>query len=433
MSKENLVVIHLTAAPEEAAGKVTYDLHRILLSSGYESWIMTSVPGPRREGVIRFHRSRIGVKLYHYWRIFKFRLRGFKPVRLQRNPDYSFNVYTESEYYQSKYIAKKLPAKPDIIIVHFYDGMLNTATIVRLAKVTGARVLWLMMDMAPFTGGCHYSWGCLGYTEKCGRCPALASKDENDYSRNQWKSRYELLCDSAIEYVAGSRYQHEQALNSSLLRNSMIHKIMLGYDSVKLTPLMNAEAIRRKYSLSNNKKIIMFASAYLSEKRKGYSDFIEGMRKLAASQSKEEHDEIYILIVGRGEKRAVCECYEQKNMEFMDGDSFSEIISAIDLVVCPTLEDSGPSIVSQALMSGVPVVMYNTGIAEDVVRNGVNGYFVKKGDVRALADAVGKVISLSDDQYADMKRNARATAVEQFDSKKIADEWKQLLEWKSGE
>lgn len=59
---------------------------------------------------------------------------------------------------------------------------MNTKNIFELYRNTNARVFWLMYDMAPFTGGCHYAWDCNGYRERCGRCPGLYSDDPEDIS-----------------------------------------------------------------------------------------------------------------------------------------------------------------------------------------------------------------------------------------------------------
>lgn len=44
-------------------------------------------------------------------------------------------------------------------------------------------VYWQMTDMSILTGGCHYSWGCDGYTKDCSFCPALSSFPDKSISK----------------------------------------------------------------------------------------------------------------------------------------------------------------------------------------------------------------------------------------------------------
>ena len=142
------VVVHLTAASEKAAGKVTYDMHQLLLHAGVESWIITPKPGPKQENVIRLHATSWGYKFYHIKRLAFVRLKGRRPERMERNPDYHFNIYAEEQYYSAEYILKKVDFEIDAFIIHFYDSFLNTATITRLGQLTGARIMWLMISDA---------------------------------------------------------------------------------------------------------------------------------------------------------------------------------------------------------------------------------------------------------------------------------------------
>ena len=76
---------------------------------------------------------------------------------------YLFDLYEEKEYYKTNKILKKAGIKPDVIIVLFAKGFINSKNFYELYKKTNAPIYWLMYDMAPLTGGCHYAWECKGY------------------------------------------------------------------------------------------------------------------------------------------------------------------------------------------------------------------------------------------------------------------------------
>ena len=80
---------------------------------------------------------------------------------------------------------------PDIIVAHSLTYFFTVRQLYELQQITGAPIIWYLLDMAPLTGGCHYAWDCSGYTRNCGKCPALGSTDENDLSRRVFNTKLE--------------------------------------------------------------------------------------------------------------------------------------------------------------------------------------------------------------------------------------------------
>ena len=64
-----------------------------------------------------------------------------------------------------------------------------------------------------------------------------------------------------------------------------------------------------------------------------------------------------------------------------------------DVFVHPTLNDSFPLVVLEAMGAGLPVVTTAEGGIPDMVRDGVDGLICPKGDPSALADALQKLLS----------------------------------------
>jgi len=78
-----------------------------------------------------------------------------------------------------------------------------------------APVVTVMVDMAPFTGGCHYSYGCENFAFGCGKCPALNSSTENDLSRKTFLQKRDSIEELNITYVASSTPLLLQAQSSA--------------------------------------------------------------------------------------------------------------------------------------------------------------------------------------------------------------------------
>ncbi len=80
---------------------------------------------------------------------------------------------------------------------------------------------------------------------------------------------------------------------------------------------------------------------------------------------------------------------------------------AADLFVCPSIEDAGPMMVNQAIMSGTPVVAFEMGVALDLVHTGVTGYRARLKDSDDLAKGMKDILSLSEIELTKMRENCR--------------------------
>jgi glycosyltransferase involved in cell wall biosynthesis len=61
------------------------------------------------------------------------------------------------------------------------------------------------------------------------------------------------------------------------------------------------------------------------------------------------------------------------------------------------------------MASGCPAVCSKTGRPLEVIKNGVNGYLVDQGDVAGFADAIARILDLSDEAWQAMSAAARDT------------------------
>jgi glycosyltransferase involved in cell wall biosynthesis len=64
---------------------------------------------------------------------------------------------------------------------------------------------------------------------------------------------------------------------------------------------------------------------------------------------------------------------------------------ALDAYISPSRDEGGPAGVLEGMASGVPVVSTRSGMAPDVIRDGVSGYVTDVDDVDALAARVGQL------------------------------------------
>jgi glycosyltransferase involved in cell wall biosynthesis len=341
---------------------------------------------------------------------------NLKPNINNTDPKYRFHELNEKKlYYTTKLLLRKSKIKPDIIFVLFAKEFLNAKNIYELDQRTHAIIFWLMYDMAPFTGGCHYSWECKGYQNNCGTCPGLYSSDPNDLTYENLLFKRNYINKTNIQIITASEWQYRQAKNSSLFRNKPIHKILLSIDPSVFKPI-NKEEIRLKFGIPSEKKVVFFGSVGLTDERKGISYLIESLKILkekTTSTNPEIEKDILLLIAGdRFEGIADSLSFRYLYLGLLNNTfGIASAFQAADVFVCPSVEDSGPMMINQSIMCGTPVVSFEMGVALDLVETGKTGYKAKIKDSFDMAQGIYDILTLDSEKYNDLSNNCRDRAL----------------------
>ena len=110
-------------------------------------------------------------------------------------------------------------------------------------------------------------------------------------------------------------------------------------------------------------------------------------------------------------------------------DVFSVLLTA-DVFVLPSLHESSPNALIEAMGIGMPCIASDVGGIVDLIEDGKNGIRVPPQDPTALAGALHRV--LTDPDFAsELGRNARTTIQQRFDSaasvRKLEEIYRQLF------
>lgn len=85
----------------------------------------------------------------------------------------------------------------------------------------------------------------------------------------------------------------------------------------------------------------------------------------------------------------------ESHLVFLEFSPYSEVpkfLSASDVLVLPSISEGLPTVLLEAMATGIPVVATNVGGVPDIIEDGRNGLLVSPGKSRALAEAVVRLL-----------------------------------------
>jgi glycosyltransferase involved in cell wall biosynthesis len=275
---------------------------------------------------------------------------------------------------------------PDIVNLHWVcDAFLSVAEIARLRRP----LVWTMHDMWPFTGGCHYSEACERYAQRCGVCPQLASRRENDLSRRLWARKHRAWQRADLTVVAPSRWLADCARRSSLLGGRRVEVIPYGIDLQTFRPADQAAA-RDALGLPQGRRLLLFG-AWANPRRKGRQELAEALRQLRASRA---DPGLELVTFGPPwDGGAVPDLVHHPLGRIDDPARLARAYAAADAFVLPSRADNLPTTVIEALACGTPCVAFDTGGVRDLVQHQENGFLAAPFAPESLARGIAWVLA----------------------------------------
>jgi glycosyltransferase involved in cell wall biosynthesis len=101
--------------------------------------------------------------------------------------------------------------------------------------------------------------------------------------------------------------------------------------------------------------------------------------------------------------------------------------ASCDVYVQPSLSETFPSTIREAMSVGRPVIATRVGFVEEHVIDGVNGFLVPRGDVEEIANKVLLLLS-DEDLRLRMGAKAREYAERNFDWEEIVTNWHNIYQ-----
>jgi len=430
-------VLCISAHGPVRAGKVAFDLHHNFIRNGYESKMLTIYHEQEVEDVISMHTPKQWQRLQFWNKVDRKMVQKVKSKlglskKIKRDFKYQFfEPDGTKQYYSTSTILARLKGfLPDVIVVFFTTEFVTIKNIKELANATGATVLWEFLDMAPITGGCHYAWECTGYQNGCGNCPALFSTNSKDLSAINLAFKKKHIRGYDLRLMIGSEWDHQNTLKSSVFKDLPIYRTFLGVEPDVFIP-GDKSAIRSQWGIPQDSRVLFFGSVHFGEQRKGMSYLLNALERLNVRLNGDGTKEKILLLIAGNTNDFPLELlpFKYHCLGYLKQvNELAAAYQAADVFICPSIYDSGPVMVNQALMSGTPIVSFEMGVSLDLVHSGRTGYRAKLKDSEDLAEGLLRMVSLSPDDQKNMEQECRSLALDLFNPEKVINMYTAVFE-----
>lgn len=374
-------VLLLSQNDNGGAARSTRRLHMGLGKINIDSTVLVQNKSTKTEGVVTYSKK---------WNEFSnaLKLRG----RLDRVPLYFYPKRPDVPF-SPQWVPDRIPfdaeaLSPDIVNLHWVGhGFLSIDSLRKFRSP----LVWTIHDMWAFTGGCHYAGECNGYTQRCGACPQLESKNESDLSRSVWQRKARSWKHLDLTIVAPSRWLACCARQSSLFGKHRIEVIPYGIDLQTYKPL-NQSAARNALNLPKEKKLILFGAILGTNNiRKGFHLLKAALDKLKSTEIAKSVD---LVVFGNASKKDTADLGFKIHAlgHLYDDYSLALAYSAADVFVAPSLEDNLPNTIIEASACGTPSVGFDIGGIPDLIDHLSTGYLCKPFNTDDLMHGISWVI-----------------------------------------
>ena len=276
----------------------------------------------------------------------------------------------------------------DVIHIHWINqGFLSLDEIARIIA-SGKRVVWTLHDLWPATAICHYPGDCVKYRTGCSACPMMSENPLVDLAKRVARRKGKIDW-RRVTFVGCSEWIARTAKESVWLREARFVSIPNPIDTTLLRPIDRREA-RQRLGLPEEKRLILFAAAKLSDTRKGAAFLLEACRLLAA----EMEGALEIILMGSdATELSALSPVPVRALGYISGaEKLAEAYSCADLFVIPSLEDNLPNTIMEAMTCGTPCVGFRTGGIPEMIDHEVNGYVATSRDSADLARGIAWVL-----------------------------------------
>ncbi len=220
--------------------------------------------------------------------------------------------------------------------------------------------------------------------------------------------------------------ERTKAKNITFIRNAV------DLSKFDTSPLKKEEKIEflKKYNIPLDKRYIIYVGTL--SWIKGIFSLLEAYKRLS-----KEFDDIHLIYVGGGVKetpeserlKSLIKEYSLENRITITG--FTKEVEKFYKIayvnVLPSVLGEGlPRVLIESSYFGLPSVASDIAGVKEIIRDGENGFLVKKGDINDLYKKLKYILTISQQEYEKLTKKGRLIVEQDFNFKKFIEKYEGL-------
>ncbi|WP_281614275.1 glycosyltransferase [Flammeovirga sp. SubArs3] len=389
-------VLHINTYPHGGAAYAAIRMSKALQDLGVDSKVLVRDEF-KQDGIVSSGKSvffRKITKLWQKWKAFPY-IKEEKDIETFSSPFSLYPIHHHPEV-----------AKADIIVLHWVSLFLDIPS---FFKEVNKPIVIYMHDMNYFKGGYHYAEDEVYF-------PHLHHLDMR-YKAAKKKAYDDSK--SMITVTAPSQWLVDLSKKSDLLGQFEHHHIRNVIDSDTFDIISREEA-RRELGIPNDKKILLFVSESIKNRRKGGQILLDAIKNI------KNIDDVNVVIIGEVDN----DLFKSENFyklgRIYDPQKMCLAYNSADLYIMPSREDNLPNVILESHSCGTPVMAFSIGGITEMVNN-ENGYLLGSPSSDTLQKGIEDWMKVPI-EFDRMK--IRSNVLKEFNTKETAKRFFTLLEHK---
>jgi len=241
--------------------------------------------------------------------------------------------------------------------------------------------VFICLDEAFLTGGCHYTWECHGYESTCSNCPSTLLSLRKKRIEQELRQRVALVRAINPIVLYPTTNLQQMGKESVVLKDLRSAVIPLGAVSIREKSHSLGVKVRK------NKLTLLIRSS--SEYRKGCDLFVDAIKAISAKVS-DIRSRLEVISIGDATLKdaKIGDYVDHSCLGFVERDELMAIYEKVDALLVTSREDGGPIMINEFVALEKFVITTPVGVADDLITDKKNGLIVRQFTSEAIGDAL---------------------------------------------
>lgn len=376
-------VVHFATELSGGAGNFVRNIHIAMQDSGLPTFLITREKNDLKDSVTIKPITRLAGSL---------RARGLTILGKLGAINTSYAMFgIERSPVEFNDIQRALGSRtPTAFIFYWISYFVNFETILKLRQAyPNSPIVFVCLDDAFLTGGCHLSCDCLGYHEACHNCPATSLARIKKRIEQGFRQRQALV--SAINPIViyPTTYIQQTGKKSAVLKNIRSTLIPLGAISNKELSLATNHLYRKRLGRKDKKEKVTLLIRSSSEYRKGCDLFVSAIQVMS-EKIPDLRARLEVISIGDEtlQKAQIDKYVNHVAMGYIQRKELMVLYRDVDAFIVTSREDGGPLMINECVALGIFVISTPVGVANDLITEKQNGLITRDVSSNAISDAL---------------------------------------------